>query len=85
MRQPTAPVQAVRQGFVSRAIVEAAYRDYARRQGTSQSLVRLLERGGFSWAELTFHLYSELVHQRQADGDRPYFHDHIRVDQVDRG
>jgi hypothetical protein len=79
--EPTAPVQAAKRGRVSREIVETAYHDYSRRQGDQQSLDRLLERGGFSWAELVFHLYSELVtrHEDRGASRRPSFHDHIEV------
>lgn len=39
-------------GWVPWAVAEAAYAVYSRRYGTSQSLARLAERGGFSWSEL---------------------------------
>lgn len=64
-----APVQRSHAGQVSMAVAKAAYRDYARRHGTTQSLERLLERGGFSWAELVVHLYSELTQTREPFGD----------------
>lgn len=64
-----APVQATRRGRVARDLVEIAYRDYARRNGTSQSLDRLLERGGFDWAELVVHLFGELTATRREFDD----------------
>lgn len=69
MTDPDAPVQASRSGHVAREIVAIAYRDYARRYGNGQSLDRLLERGGFDWAELVAHLYSELTATRRAFED----------------
>lgn len=35
---------------------ECAWRDYARRYGTSQSAERIAERGGFGYGELVVHL-----------------------------
>ena len=68
MRNPV-PVQASKAGQVPRVIAEAAYRDYKRRYGTQQSLDRMIERGGFSWAELVAFLYCEL------SGESPPFDD----------
>ncbi len=39
-------------GTISWAEHEEAYREYARRYGTSQSAERLAERAGFGWFEL---------------------------------
>lgn len=38
---------------------ERAWREYARRYGRGQSAERLVERGGFSWSELTMFLGHE--------------------------
>ena len=79
MRKP-APVQATRAGRVDRRIAEVAYRDYARRYGRDQTLERLLERGGFSWGELVFLLFSE-VRRLEGDSERPrMFTDWVEVD-----
>jgi hypothetical protein len=43
-------------GTISWEEYEEAYRDYARRFGTSQSAERLAQRGGFGYAELVDHL-----------------------------
>ena len=43
-------------GTISWEEHEEAYRDYARRYGTSQSAERLAERGGFGYDELVDHL-----------------------------
>lgn len=56
-----APVQENKAGNVPMEIAEAAYQEYARRYGTSQSLKRLNERAGFGWAELVDLLYSRLT------------------------
>ncbi len=37
-------------------LAELAYKDYSKRYGTSQSLERLAERGGFGRLELVEHL-----------------------------
>lgn len=39
-------------GRIPWGVAAAAYEVYARRYGTSQSLVRIAERGGFGWSEL---------------------------------
>jgi hypothetical protein len=41
-------------------IVEEAYKEYAARYGTAQSLERLCERGGFGVAELARLLYDRI-------------------------
>ncbi|MBE4747763.1 hypothetical protein G4177_06165 [Corallococcus sp. ZKHCc1 1396] len=38
------------------SLAERAYADYSRRYGTSQSLERLAERGGFGPTELDVHV-----------------------------
>jgi len=45
---------------VRREVAEAAYKNYARRYGMSQSFDRLHERGGFSIGELLAHLTEEV-------------------------
>jgi len=44
------------QGSVPWPVAEVAYVAYKRRFGTSQSLERLAERGGFGWTELVWLL-----------------------------
>jgi hypothetical protein len=60
-----ARVQRSEAGTVSMAVAEAAYRDYGRLY--DQSLERILERGGFSWAEMVYQLYAEIVRLEQGD------------------
>jgi len=48
------------QSFVPWWILEIAYADYASRYSNSQSLERLVERGGFGREELLGHLRAEL-------------------------
>jgi hypothetical protein len=46
-------------GTISWEEHEQAWREYARRYGTSQSAERLAQRGGFSWWELVDYLGHE--------------------------
>jgi hypothetical protein len=39
--------------------------------GCGQSLERLNERAGLSWAELVFHLYNELKRERSVHSTEP--------------
>jgi hypothetical protein len=43
-------------GYIKWSVAEEAYREYARQFGTSQSLERLAERGGFGLRELAMLL-----------------------------
>ena len=52
------PVQAEPPGRIDPAVTARAYEVYAHVYGTSQSLDRLSQRGGFSWGELAMFLYA---------------------------
>jgi hypothetical protein len=57
-----APIQVERypnygRGEIPYEVAEEAYKEYAAKYGTSQSLERLNERGGFGWAELAILLF----------------------------
>lgn len=56
---PTAPMQ--KSGTtIPMKIAEEAYKEYAAQFGTSQSLARLNERGGFGAEELAILLYERI-------------------------
>jgi len=55
--EETFPMQKTELQDIPTPIAEEAYREYAARYGTSQSLDRLGERGGFGWAELAQLLF----------------------------
>jgi hypothetical protein len=56
----TAPLSPSRTGSVPAVIAEEAYKEYAAQFGTSQSLQRLNERGGFGDTELAIMLYERI-------------------------
>lgn len=41
-------------------VAKEAYKEYAAQYGTSQSLARLNERGGFGWAEMAILLFERV-------------------------
>jgi hypothetical protein len=61
---PTLPIQKI-QGYtgggqIPRVVAEEAYKEYSAQYGTSQSLERLCERGGFGAEELAILLYDRI-------------------------
>lgn len=79
-----ARVQRAGAGHCSRELVEVAYRDYGRH--FDQSLERILQRGGFSWAEMAYQLFAEIVRieQGEAVARALRLRDHVATDR-DRG
>lgn len=61
----TAPIQPTRSynggDQIPYPVAEEAYKEYAAQYGTSQTLERLNERGGFAWAELAHLLYERCL------------------------
>lgn len=60
-RPPSFPLQRIGTpgpAWIPWAVAEMAYQSYAAKFGTSQSLERLAERGGFSWSEMDLLLPS---------------------------
>jgi hypothetical protein len=58
---PTAPLQLCPEDKqVPLVVAEEAYKEYAAQFGTSQTLARLNERGGFSATELAILLYQRI-------------------------
>lgn len=57
---PTAPWQKSHSDSIPLLIAEEGYKEYAARFGTSQSLHRLNERGGFGSEELCILLYERI-------------------------
>jgi hypothetical protein len=49
-------------------VAEEAYKEYSRRYGTSQSLDRIRERGGFGAAEIATLLFDRI---KRLQADRP--------------
>ena len=61
---PTLPIQKIQPhtggGQIPKVVAEEAYKEYAAQYGTSQSLARLCERGGFGAEELAILLYERI-------------------------
>ncbi len=60
MTEKRLPVQKTRMTDIPEAWGAEAYKEYAAQFGTSQSLERLCERGGFCWGELAMLLYQRI-------------------------
>lgn len=56
----TAPIQTLNEKDVPWDVAAEAYKEYAAQYGTSQSLERLCERGGFSASELAILLFERI-------------------------
>jgi hypothetical protein len=55
-----APIQTRQESSVPLVVAEEAYKEYAARFGSNQSLKRLNERGGFGASELAILLYHRI-------------------------
>lgn len=67
----TAPIQVRGEGEVPLDVAVEAYKEYAAQYGTSQSLARLNERGGFGAAELAILLYERCKRLERGTGPTP--------------
>lgn len=50
-------------------LAKEAYKAYVRKYGHSQTFDRIIERGGFSWAEIAYHLYEQIQHLESNTGN----------------
>lgn len=61
----TFPLQVVNIRELPKVIAEEAYKEYAKRYGTDQSIKRLGERGGFGAAEIAILLFHRIERIQQ--------------------
>ena len=47
-------------------IAREAYKAYVRKYGHCQTFDRIIERGGFSWDEISYHLHEQIQHLEKA-------------------
>lgn len=58
-------------GQIPWGLAEVAYRNYVKHYGSSQSLERLAERGGFGWSELLYLLTDDDEAKAPVSVDNP--------------
>ncbi|MBG6029182.1 hypothetical protein I5F10_17365 [Proteus mirabilis] len=50
-------------------IAKEAYKAYVRKYGHSQTFDRIIERGGFDWSEIAYHLYEQIQYLESNTGN----------------